>query len=121
MLHTVEDLITKINVMHDIAIKLHRERNKYSKLSGVSYNKEYCNHLLDQIQQLALEIARDREGSEIKTAMEYKPETVYKVRIYNSMFGYERDQVVEIIADSEKSALKIAQQKDLYAEVSIVS
>jgi hypothetical protein len=45
---------------------------------------------------------------------------MYKVRIKNTMFGYERDQIVEIAADSEKAALAIAQEKDIYAEVSIV-
>jgi hypothetical protein len=45
---------------------------------------------------------------------------MYKVRIKNTMFGYERDQVVEIAADSEKDALKKAQDIDCFAEVSIV-
>ena len=45
---------------------------------------------------------------------------MYKVRIYNSMFGYERDQILEIVADSEKAALAKAQQIDCFAEVSIV-
>jgi len=45
---------------------------------------------------------------------------VYKVRIYNSMFGYERDQIVEIVADSEAAALAKARDIDCFAEVSIV-
>ena len=45
---------------------------------------------------------------------------MYKVRIKNTMFGYERDQIVEIAADSEKAALKKAQDIDCFAEVSIV-
>jgi len=36
------------------------------------------------------------------------------------MFGYERDQVVEITADSEAAALKKASDIDCFAEVSIV-
>jgi hypothetical protein len=72
MQHSIEDLIKKINVMHDRAILLHRERNKYSDLSESSYDKKACQHILDQIQQMALEIAMDREGEEILTDMEYK-------------------------------------------------
>ena len=72
MRHTVEDLIKKINVMKDLAIMLHRERNRYSDISDKTYDKEHCQHILDNIQQLALEIAKDREGDDIKTEMEYK-------------------------------------------------
>lgn len=70
MLHTIEDLIEKINVMHDMAIKLHRERNKYSDLSDKLYDRAACKHLVDQIQGMALEIAYDREGNDIKTKMD---------------------------------------------------
>jgi hypothetical protein len=72
MLHTVEDLIEKIKAMHDTAIMLHRERNRYSDISGQYYNKEHCTHLLDTIQSMALEIAHDKQGNEILTRMEYK-------------------------------------------------
>ncbi len=72
MLHTLEDLIEKIKVMHDTAILLHRERTRFSEISGQTYNKEHCQHLLDSIQSLALEIAHDRQGTEILTRMEYK-------------------------------------------------
>lgn len=72
MLHTVEDLIEKIKAMHDTAILLHRERNKYSAISGQEYNKAQCQHLLDSIQSMALEIAHDKQGDEILTRMEYK-------------------------------------------------
>jgi len=34
MQHTIEQLIQKINVMHDKAIELHRLRNQYSDISG---------------------------------------------------------------------------------------
>jgi hypothetical protein len=70
MIHTIEDLILKINVMKDKAVLLHRERNRYSDISSEEYDKIHCNHLLDQIQQMALEIAMDREGNEIKTEMD---------------------------------------------------
>ena len=70
MQHTIEDLIEKINAMHDKAVELHRVRNQYSDLSGMTYDKTYCQHLVDQIQSMALEIAYDREGNEIKTEMD---------------------------------------------------
>ena len=72
MQHTIEQLIDKINVIHDKAIELHRLRNQYSELSDKKYDKTMCQFILDQIQQMALEIAYDREGNEIKTEMEYK-------------------------------------------------
>tara|TARA_A100001035_G_scaffold279133_1_gene279723 strand:- start:2666 stop:2890 length:225 start_codon:yes stop_codon:yes gene_type:complete len=68
--HTVEQLIEKINVMKDKALELHRLRNRYSEMSGKTYDKIACNHVLDQIQQLALEIAYDKQGDDIKTDME---------------------------------------------------
>ena len=45
---------------------------------------------------------------------------LYRVRIYNSMYGYERNQIVEIVAESEAAALAQAQKIDYYADVSIV-
>jgi hypothetical protein len=45
---------------------------------------------------------------------------MYKVRIKNTMFGYERDQIVEIAADNEAAALAKARDIDCFAEVSIV-
>ena len=76
MLHTVEELIKKINVMKDTAVLLHRERNRYSNITGQEYDKEHCKHLLDSIQQMALEIAKDKQGDEIRTEMEYKKDVV---------------------------------------------
>ncbi len=70
MQHTVEQLIEKINVMKDKALELHRLRNRYSEMSGKTYDKIACNHVLDQIQQMALEIAYDKQGDDIKTDME---------------------------------------------------
>lgn len=71
MVHTIEDLIRRINVMHDKAIELHRVRNQYSDMSGKTYDKNACKHLVHDIQDLALGIAMDREGDEVKTEMEY--------------------------------------------------
>jgi hypothetical protein len=67
MQHTVEDLIRKINVMVDKAIQIRTERIRYDTKGGDLYDKDLCKHLLSQVQQLALEIANDREGDEIKT------------------------------------------------------
>jgi len=72
MLHTVEELIRRINLMHDKAIELHRLRNQYSELADQSYDKVRCENILADIQSMAYLIANDREGTEIKTEMEYK-------------------------------------------------
>ena len=75
MLHTVEQLIERINVMKDKAIELHRLRNQFSELSGKEYDKIACNAILDDIQSMARLIAEDRQGDEIKTEMdEWKKE-----------------------------------------------
>ena len=70
MLHTIEELIERLNVMKDKAIELHRVRNQYSELSGKEYDKEYAKALLDDIQMMAKMIAEDREGTEIKTSID---------------------------------------------------
>jgi hypothetical protein len=72
MLHTIEELIDRLNVMKDKAIELHRLRNQYSELSGKKYDKVACQALLDDIQSMAKLIAEDKQGIEIKTKMEYK-------------------------------------------------
>jgi len=72
MLHTVEALIDKIKVMHDKAIILHRLRNQYSESVEQTYNKAECQAMIDDIQAMALLIANDKQGDEIKTEMEYK-------------------------------------------------
>ena len=72
MLHTIEELIERLNVMKDKAIELHRLRNQYSELSGKDYDRVLCQALLEDIQSMAKLIAEDRQGDEIKTRMEYK-------------------------------------------------
>lgn len=72
MLHTIEDLIERLEVMKDKAIQLHRLRNQYSEISGKKYDYAACKVLLDDIQDMALSIAKDRQGDEILTKMEYK-------------------------------------------------
>ena len=70
MLHTIEELIQRLEVMKDKAIELHRIRNQYRELSGQTYDKTIANALLDDIQSMAMSIANDREGDEIKTEMD---------------------------------------------------
>lgn len=72
MLHTVEQLIARINVMHDKAIELHRVRNEFSEISGKTYDHVRAKALVEDIQELAFGIANDKEGKEILTEMEYK-------------------------------------------------
>ena len=47
--HSVEDFYKKINVIHDKAIELHRERYKTSG----SYDETRCKFLVDDIKYLA--------------------------------------------------------------------
>jgi len=72
MLHTVEALINKINVMHTKAIYLHRLRNQFSEHAEQTYDHIECQAIIDDIQAMALLIAKDTQGTEIKTEMEYK-------------------------------------------------
>ena len=44
MERTIEDLIRRINVMHDKAVELHRP-NQYSSISGKTYDKRLVIHL----------------------------------------------------------------------------
>jgi len=43
----------------------------------------------------------------------------YTVRIKNSMYGYERNQVVQIEAETEQQAISAAQTIDCFADVTI--
>ena len=63
MIHSLEELINKINAMHDMAVLAHRKR--YEKHDG-SYNHAMLKHEIEQIQAMAGEIYYDREGDEIK-------------------------------------------------------
>lgn len=72
MQHTIEDVIRRINAMHDLAVQCHRVRNEFADISYKQYDHETCQHLIDQIQSLAAGIANDKEGNEIRTEMEYK-------------------------------------------------
>lgn len=56
--------------MHDKAVELHRVRNQYSELSDKTYDKKLCKVLIDDIQSLALGIAMDKEGDDVKTEMD---------------------------------------------------
>ncbi len=52
MSHSVEDFYQKCQVLHEKSLMLHRERYK---VSG-SYNASSCQHIIDDIRALALEI-----------------------------------------------------------------
>lgn len=70
MLHSIEDLLKRINVMHDKAVLLHRVRNEFADISYKDYDKVACQALIDDIQAMALGIAKDKEGTDIITEME---------------------------------------------------
>jgi hypothetical protein len=72
MQHSIEDLIQRINAMHDKAVLLHRVRNEFAEISYKEYDKAACQALIDDIQAMALGIANDKEGTDIITDMEYK-------------------------------------------------
>ncbi len=72
MQHSIEDLIRRINAMHDKAVLLHRVRNEFAEISYKEYDKAACQALIDDIQAMALSIANDKEGTDIITDMEYK-------------------------------------------------
>jgi|TARA_R110000796_G_scaffold2309_1_gene9176 hypothetical protein len=69
---SIEALIGKLNLMHDLAVDMHRERCRYSEISHQEYDHDYCKRILDDIQAHAGDIYNDRQGDEIKTEMEYK-------------------------------------------------
>ena len=72
MQHSIEELIRRINAMHDVAVQAHRIRTQYSNVSDQQYDKATCEHLIEQVQSMALAIAHDKQGDEIKTEMEYE-------------------------------------------------
>jgi len=72
MQHSIEELIRRINTMHDLAVQAHRVRNEFAEISYKEYDHDTCKHLIDQVQSMALGIANDKEGTDIITEMEYK-------------------------------------------------
>ena len=52
MSHSVEDYYKKVQVLHEKALELHRERYKTSG----SYDKTRCQFLVDDIRALAREV-----------------------------------------------------------------
>jgi hypothetical protein len=58
MNHTIEQLIERINVMHDKAMQLHRKRNEHP-----DFDKSACQNILDDIQSMAYMIARDKSAN----------------------------------------------------------
>jgi hypothetical protein len=70
MQHSIEALIRRLNVMKTKAIMCHRLRNEFSEQAEKTYDKKSCQILIDDIQELALGIAMDKEGTEIITEMD---------------------------------------------------
>ena len=63
MLHTIEQLIDRINLMHDKAAELHRVRN-----AKPDYDKTACHNILADIRSIAYLISQDKwEDDQIKT------------------------------------------------------
>jgi len=60
MNHSVEDLIKRINVMHDMACALHKARN-----AKPDYDVSACSNLLADIQSMALLIAKDKQDNNV--------------------------------------------------------
>ena len=52
MSHSVEDYYKKVQVLHERALELHRERYKTSG----SYDKTRCQFLVDDVRALAREV-----------------------------------------------------------------
>tara|TARA_Y100000389_G_C17314156_1_gene439554 strand:+ start:319 stop:543 length:225 start_codon:yes stop_codon:yes gene_type:complete len=70
MLHSIEELIRRLEAMKDKAILLHRVRNEFSELSYKEFDKVACQNLIDDIQAMARGIANDTEGTDIITEMD---------------------------------------------------
>jgi len=68
MQHSIEDWIKRIDTMKDLCIQVHRERNRYAAISGQDYDYAACKHLLEQVQSIALLLAKE-SVTEIKTEM----------------------------------------------------
>ena len=68
----------EIKKLYESQINLIKKYNKdyydrnNPKVSDQEYDKPTCKHLIEQIQSMALAIAHDNQGDEIKTEMEYK-------------------------------------------------
>lgn len=71
MLHTIDELLKKIQAMQDLAMLAHRE--KYKKAPGEEYNVIQVTHLVDQIQAMAGDIFNDKHiNPKLKLKMENK-------------------------------------------------
>jgi hypothetical protein len=69
MLHSIESLIQRLDVMKSKAIQVHRLRNEFSEIADKEYDKASCQNILDDIRMMALSIANDTSGDEIITEM----------------------------------------------------
>lgn len=91
MRHSIESLIGRINAMHDLAVQVHRLRNQYSEMGHQQYDKQACQSLIDQIQSMALTIAKDKEGDDIVTEMEYKKQLTVTPCCVSMVLYYYKD------------------------------
>jgi|TARA_B110000908_G_scaffold138344_1_gene164429 hypothetical protein len=65
MNHSIEDLIHRINLMHDKAMELHRVRN-----AKPDYDENLCMNIAADIRGIAYLIAKDNSNSEITSEID---------------------------------------------------
>lgn len=70
MLHSVEELAARIDVIRDKAQMLVAVRTEFVDHPEKQYDTNTCKALLDDIQSMALMIAKDRQGTEIISDMD---------------------------------------------------
>lgn len=69
MLHSVEQLLKRVQAMHDKALLLQQVRTEFVG-THKNYDKVACEELIADIQALALTIANDKQGTAILTELE---------------------------------------------------
>jgi hypothetical protein len=70
MLHSVEELAARIDVIRDKAQMLVAVRTEFLDHPEKQYDADTCKILLDEIQSMALLIGKDRQGVEIMSDMD---------------------------------------------------
>jgi hypothetical protein len=70
MLHSVEELAERIDVIRDKAQMLVAVRTEFLDHPEKQYDADTCKILLDEIQSMALLIGKDRQGVEIMSDMD---------------------------------------------------
>jgi hypothetical protein len=69
MLHSVEQLLKRVQAMHDKALLLQQVRTEFVG-THKNYDKVVCKELIADIQALALTIANDKQGTAILTELD---------------------------------------------------